>query len=751
MNNKGYTLIEIIASILIIAIIGTIVVINIKKNPEKTLEKNENTIKEASSTYLAVNNKLLKEMEENEGYLILTIDELIDMGYLDEKIKEKLDFTSGYDKVILKKRDIDDITDIYNNDGEYEDIGLYDVIYPYVENSNEYLIIKEPLLFYKDTNYEINLINECKNLTNLSIFNKNYKKTTVPVSSTDYKCALEDSINIGGNIKYIKYSYGDYIGYREVISCGERDISYKYESKDEDYNGEWTNDNIIINSKIKEGTSDNSTKCNDYFKIKVNNGIEDLSENKINVSGTYVSKLYFDFSKNFLEESKKVELEKVIKIDKNVPVIDSIVKVGNKYEIKITDSESGINKIIVGENEHNLSGICRDKVIDGGYKDCILTINSADENKEISIKDAAGNEINTIDFTNAKSFSYSVIDSTKFKVILNGFDDDTFKLRYKYNETNKIELEVTGENSNKKTIAEIDLFDILNKCKENSSCKSQLASNRIFINKNSLDLQIEIGSMTFDFTVTLNIYFDKDLLGDSGYGYRFYILGVNDFGNILYNKYLYSDGAGRNNYNLFRSDTTKSVSVGFFWQENKRHGLSSCGRLMYSYISTDEKITFTFNNDNVISNNLSFSYWDMDECTDNDTLSISTKNYNIKDKSSKSTSQSHKKGHQYVYQLKQIYNSYTDDIMNKAGKFVDSEITSKKGKIISFWNSIKGKKDYYMRNPSEIDYVSGLDNFVYKDDSINYSFVSYCENSSCSTSKRSAYIKIMHFDNLEIN
>ena len=56
-----------------------------------------------------------------------------------------------------------------------------------------------------------------------------------------------------------------------------------------------------------------------------------------------------------------------------------------------------------------------------------------------------------------------------------------------------------------------------------------------------------------------------------------------------------------------------------------------------------------------------------------------------------------------------------------------------------------------MRNPSEIDYVSGLDNFVYKDDSINYSFVSYCENSSCSTSKRSADMKIMHFNDLEIN
>lgn len=745
---KGFTLIEIIVCIVLISVIGTVVIVNIQKNKDKPEEKVIDTVKNASTTYLAVRNNLIEDMKDNEGYLVLKIQELIDMGYLDEKILYKIDLSlDGYDKVILKKRDIINIEDVYKKGGEYEDIGLYDVIYPYIENEYPYLIFKEPLIFYNNDDYESTLSDECKKIQKFYLFDKDYDKKEV--DSSDYTCN-DEFIEIDGIIKYIKYTYNKYTGYRKVVGCGKRAIKYLYEGKNEEYTGGWTNNNIIVKSELNDGAEDNTNECDGYFQLKVNNGIEDLSDNKINTSGNYTAKLYFDSSsKKFEEESNIATKTQNIKIDKNSPEIENITMVGDDYQVKIKDNESGINEIKIGDAVIN-TNTCTNKLIDGGYKNCTVNINSNDKNKEILIKDSAGNELNTIDFSTVKSFSYSVIDSTKFNVLLTGFTDNNFKLNYKYDGTNYVTLEYEVENNERKIEKEIDLFDILDKCKENNSCKSKLVSNEIFIQKNSLDLQIEIGDMTFDFTITLNIYFGKNLFGDSGYGYKFYILGVNDLGNILYNKYIYNDGTARNEYYLFANYTTNFMDS--FWKKsNSSYGGGTCGKGMISLNKLlDEKITFIFNNDNVISNTLSFSYWEMKKCTYNDTLSITTKTYNIRDKSSNSISNTNTKGHQNVLELREIYNSYTDDIMNKASNFVDNVITDKKKKIIYFWNNIKRKDDYYMTSPNVIGDVKGIDNYVYKDNSINYSFVGYCEKSRCSTSKKSAYIKIIYFNDLEI-
>lgn len=123
MNKKGFTLVEIIACLVIITLIASIVIISLN-NPDNENSKEEivNTVKQIYDVYTSANIVL-----ENTETLTVYIEDLINMGLIDEngliygndeKIYE--DKTNGYDKAIIC----------------YDDNGYKNVIYPYKEEND---------------------------------------------------------------------------------------------------------------------------------------------------------------------------------------------------------------------------------------------------------------------------------------------------------------------------------------------------------------------------------------------------------------------------------------------------------------------------------------------------------------------------------------------------------------------------------------------------------------------------------------
>ena len=109
LNRKGYTLIELLAAIVVIGLIialSTYGIINIiKSSKEKTSTLSENSIKEAAEQYATEKNDdsnyWLDITGENNKYFCITIEELMNKGLLDKKA-ESTKFKKS-DFVLVKK------------------------------------------------------------------------------------------------------------------------------------------------------------------------------------------------------------------------------------------------------------------------------------------------------------------------------------------------------------------------------------------------------------------------------------------------------------------------------------------------------------------------------------------------------------------------------------------------------------------------------------------------------------------------
>lgn len=95
-NNKGFTLIELIATILVLALILGItiyVALNvIKKGKEKTYNITKNEVETNADNYLTENNQRLFYLikDEDTEYQCITVENLIDYGYLDNDVTKSL-------------------------------------------------------------------------------------------------------------------------------------------------------------------------------------------------------------------------------------------------------------------------------------------------------------------------------------------------------------------------------------------------------------------------------------------------------------------------------------------------------------------------------------------------------------------------------------------------------------------------------------------------------------------------------------
>lgn len=86
MKNKGFTLVEIVSTLVILALIGIVIGINLNKSfkTNETTEYNnfEKMIKSAADIYVTSSNKIKNDLDTVKGYYIITVKELQDAGLL---------------------------------------------------------------------------------------------------------------------------------------------------------------------------------------------------------------------------------------------------------------------------------------------------------------------------------------------------------------------------------------------------------------------------------------------------------------------------------------------------------------------------------------------------------------------------------------------------------------------------------------------------------------------------------------------
>jgi prepilin-type N-terminal cleavage/methylation domain-containing protein len=91
MNNKGYTLIELITTITLLVIVGLVISNNIiglfSNQDEKELEELTNKIQDAACMYVETNWDSTKRVNcKYNNNCSITIDDLVSAGYLEEKL-----------------------------------------------------------------------------------------------------------------------------------------------------------------------------------------------------------------------------------------------------------------------------------------------------------------------------------------------------------------------------------------------------------------------------------------------------------------------------------------------------------------------------------------------------------------------------------------------------------------------------------------------------------------------------------------
>ena len=114
LNRKGYTLIELLAVILIISLIITLSIFGIIKainsSKEKATTLSENSIKEAAETYATEKNDdssyWLDTTDEGNKYFCITIEELMNKGLLDKKANIKSKDFDIHSYVLVKKNKV---------------------------------------------------------------------------------------------------------------------------------------------------------------------------------------------------------------------------------------------------------------------------------------------------------------------------------------------------------------------------------------------------------------------------------------------------------------------------------------------------------------------------------------------------------------------------------------------------------------------------------------------------------------------
>ena len=367
-NRKGFTLVEVLVSIGLLALLGLVIAISLnrvfKDNNIKNYDEYVEKIKSAAMLYVNNTVDIINDLNDN-SFNIITIGDLVDNGYLNDNL-----VNPNTNEKVGKN---EEIQVFYDSDHELI------VVYPYTNDNKEaYLYTLNYSVMYGDTTddlcyIEINtrslqLINpdgtpvkdnnsnkilvpeqnikaymengeECTNLTSEKIgtykiryeYTKNYKEKlnqkNVEKKSAERTITVKPSKPVINNFEVTKDKnavYNPTIAYKVSDSSKKTDMELKY--------------CINTTGKISDCSSWSEAKNSQDTSLKIN-----LNEIDKNISGNSKVDIYF-FVKNGFEEytyksqNYKIKTEVMVKLNGGrynndatdfVKYVDDGVKLGN--------------------------------------------------------------------------------------------------------------------------------------------------------------------------------------------------------------------------------------------------------------------------------------------------------------------------------------------------------------------------------------------------------------------------------------
>ena len=346
LNRKGYTLIELLAVILIISLIialsifGIIKAINSSKGKAATLS--EKSIKEAAETYATEKNDdssyWLDITDKENKYFCITIEELMNKGLLDKKANiESKDFDI-HSYVLVKKNKVTMVNskaeilteDKDNSDGYKVCMGNIVneevTVYPKLSKGNSYTdeihvqftdattnpnsTMSDKVCMYGDSSANIKETgviegNTCK-LQGLKQNEKYYLRVCMKTSRESYLCSNTES----RNTKVIK---------KPTYTLSSNTLTIKYNNANINGEAKYYFKSTIkgtSNINVKRCTlSNNIFTCNDNTTTIEKNTWYQSSSNQINISYTTTGKAKVtartvDKSNNYSESTKDFTINK---------------------------------------------------------------------------------------------------------------------------------------------------------------------------------------------------------------------------------------------------------------------------------------------------------------------------------------------------------------------------------------------------------------------------------------------------------
>lgn len=416
MENKGFTFVEIIVCLVLITLIGTISVISINNSNKKKKEEVKliSTVTNAANVYYSMNNDLKQKLKDNYGYLVVSIEDLKNNGYLDKNYIVPNSDDKDYSKMVIVERDISNGFRLLSNENNDDEIGYIDYIYPYEENV-PFIINLENLTI---ENFEVSYFN-CKTsgLTDgkLKYLDENYQ-----IHSTDnfgcetYSYNNENPLNLSeGNkvnrilnnnsnksaqysIKYYLNNNNEIYNIRNLIVNPEPKIKL-YLNNGNGTNIEYKENNIYyFNSNVDLSVKDtNQNVYHENLKFSIDSEEMETKTLKLNsdeeeMYKTFNGEYSYTLCGVITDTCKNSSNMKYnnITIDRENP---SIEKDGIDYinqQITIRDNGSGIKLYEIDDKKYN-RGFSTEP-------NQPITIKPNKEKFDLYIKDNAGNEVSKV-------------------------------------------------------------------------------------------------------------------------------------------------------------------------------------------------------------------------------------------------------------------------------------------------------------------------------------------------------------------
>ncbi len=544
-SKKGFTLIEIIVCLVIISVITTISIVALVNKKDSEYDKNVKKVVNSADVYYSSNENLKQDLIKNGGYLVLSVEQLRNLGLLENEllvdgidISELSDGESDYKKILLSNRneDNDVVTLYYPLNGSPLNYSTTKYIYDNDLKDNQKNIDYLERNFFDKVYFYDNDFNRLNIECDKGVFTCGY----LYIDNGSIKDNV-DNVNIetlknkmlSQQIKYQDESLTKNLFIYTAPILRVYGISDNTEKviTDTDFDKWYKNVRIDIVGVADDEAYLNGIKESNLSIFEDSNPTNNINKDEkttsyfFNESGEY--KYDYVFEAKSLENtliSSNSSNNKTIKVDNVLPVIEKINSDNSEIQYKITDDKSGLSKVYCSKNSRDEGDITNTG--NNGIYECkekyVIAYDNA-KNRKIFINE----EIKSIDeddiiikpIENSFSkFSVTVKNYSNYKDWLNislSLKDYNY---YSYEaRLNNYFNAIIKKEENNTLFFEFDLVDVLKKI--------------LYAGNNGLDLykHMEEDNKYNMFTLYVDFTYNNNFLKRYATNYSFNLSSVSDY------------------------------------------------------------------------------------------------------------------------------------------------------------------------------------------------------------------------------